>query len=229
LKGIVLAPVNENTGSRLVANVMKHKSAIVVVDFRVKNADVSVVSDNTRGGEYAAEILQENFSGESAVLVFGSRNLYSLACRMSGFFEKAKSYQWTVIEIFSPADNINEAKKYIQEGLNLFPSAQGVFLTNESTVLAYLELLHEGKFSKRMLYAVGFDMTSDIAKAIADGHLLGTITQDPVQLGRTAVQELLNLLRHGHPEAGSTPEEILVPVKKVTRDNVSSDGRLENV
>jgi methyl-accepting chemotaxis protein/ABC-type sugar transport system substrate-binding protein len=226
LKGIVLAPVNEHTGSRLVANVMKRKTSIVVVDFRVKNADVSVVSDNTCGGVYAAELLREKLPGESGVLVFGSRNVYSLVCRMNGFFEKAKSYQWTIMEIFSPTDDVTEAKNSVLEGLKLFPDAQGVFLTNETIALAYLELLREGKFPQQPLYAAGFDITPAIAEAIADEYLLGTIIQDPVQIGNIATRELLMLLRQPRTKKPSTPKEVLVPVRKITKDNLPSEAPL---
>ena len=221
LAGIVLAPVNEHTGSRLVANVKQHGIPIVVVDFHVKNADVSVVSDNALGGGYAAEILRTKLNGESLVLVFGSRNLYSIACRMNGFFEKAKTYQWTITEIFSPVDDIEESKKYISDGLQLFPNAQGIFLTNETMTLAYLKLVREGQLARQTLLAVGFDMAPEIASAIAAGRLLGTVIQEPIRIGEAATQELLPLLRRERTQTPATSKEILIPVKKITKQNVA--------
>jgi ABC-type sugar transport system substrate-binding protein len=224
LKGILLAPADQPIGKRLIANVVKQRVPIVAVDFYVENAAVSVLSDNTCGGEYAAELLRERLPGTSLVLVCGARNISSVACRMDGFSKKIKSYQWEIMEFFAPVKNIKQAKMSILGGLNLFPDAQGVFLTNETTVLAYLELLREGKLSTRTLCAVGFDITPVITQAIVDGILLGTIVQDPVQIGRVAIQELLSLLRQHPQKMPPTSKEVLVPVKKVTRENIASNS-----
>jgi methyl-accepting chemotaxis protein/ABC-type sugar transport system substrate-binding protein len=220
LKGIIVAPVDEHTGTRLLARVMEHGMPIVVLDAYIKNVGVSVVSDNRRGGEYAAEMLGEGIAEGDLVLVYGFRIVNVINHRMDGFFEKAKSYHWKVVEIFSFDNDIKQAKMGIMEGLNLFPNAKGVFLTNETLVLAYLELLREGKIDRRTLCAVGFDMAPEIARAITDGHLLGTVVQDPVQLGKIATQELLVLLQQQPSEVPSTPKEVLVPVKKITRQNI---------
>ena len=220
LKGIIVAPVDEHTGTRLLARVMEHGIPIVVLDAYIENVGVSVVSDNRRGGEYAAEMLQAEIAEGDLVLVYGFRIVNVINHRMDGFFEKAKSYHWKVMEIFSFDNDIRQAKMGIMEGLNLFPNAKGVFLTNETLVLAYLELLREGKIVRRTLCAVGFDMASEIARAITDGHLLGTVGQDPVQLGKIATQELLALLQQQPSKVPSTPKEVLVPVKKITRNNL---------
>jgi len=222
LSGIVLAPVNEHTGSRLVGNVTKQRIPVVIVDFDVKNADVSVVSNNTQGGEYAAEMLREELPGEAVVLAFGSRDLYSVACRMNGFCKKAKSYEWATTEIYAPSSELEGAKQHIQEGLTLFPTVQGVFLANETIVRAYLGLLRERNIPHRNLHVVGFDMTPDIAQAIVEGGLLGTIAQDAVQMGRVAMQELLTLLQRPHSETIRTPRKVLIPVTNITQKNLSS-------
>ena len=62
-----------------------------------------------------------------------------------------------------------------------------------------------------------------IIEAIADERLLGTINQDPFQLGCVATQELLMLLQQQPTETPFTPKELLVPVKKITRENLPSD------
>jgi ABC-type sugar transport system substrate-binding protein len=86
-------------------------------------------------------------------------------------------------------------------------------------VLAYLELLQEGQIAHNDILTVGFDLTPEITQAINAGRLLGTVTQDPEQLGQTSVQELIAILqqneRHGQQPAQA--KQVLVPVKKVTK------------
>ena len=119
--------------------------------------------------------------------------------------------------------SVNSSKQGILEGLHSNPDAEGIFLTNEDASIAYLELFREGKLPKQQLYVVSYDMNPEIIEAIADGRLLGTIFQDPGKLGSTAAQELLTLLQQPQTDSAFTPKEVLVPVKKITRDNLASE------
>lgn len=221
LKGIVITPVDEHITSRLVSDVKKQKIPIVAVDASAENADVCVVSDNTKGGEYVADGLREKLPEDSFVLMCGSRNINSVNNRMNGFLKKAESYCWNVIEIFGSVSDLELAKINILEGLQSVSEAKGLFLTTKIIVLAYLDLLREGKISERPLYVAGFDITSEIAEAVADGRLLFTVAQDPVQLGSVATQELLALLQQPSAERSGKAKEVLIPVKKVTKEDLS--------
>jgi methyl-accepting chemotaxis protein/ABC-type sugar transport system substrate-binding protein len=223
LKGIIIAPIDEQTGGSIIADARKHKVPLVVVDRSAKNANSVVLSDNTQGGGYAAEILREKLTKESVVLVCGSRHISSLFNRMEGFFRKATAYRWQIVELFISAVSIEQAKQTIQEGLRLNPKAEGIFLTNEDASLAYLALLRESKLLGQKLYAVSYDINAEIAKAIADGSLIGTIFQDPPTLGSTAMQELLSLIQQQPLQKSLTPKEVLVPVKKITKENLPSE------
>jgi methyl-accepting chemotaxis protein/ABC-type sugar transport system substrate-binding protein len=220
LKGVILSPVDEHTGTQIVSDVMKHEIPLVVVDRLTKNAHFSVLSDNVEGGTCAAEMLREKISANSIVLVCGSRNITSIFNRIEGFFTKAKSYHWQVVEVFTSSLDIEQAKHSILEGFRLNPDADGIFLTNERASFAYLELIQEGNLPKRKLHAVGYDMTPKIVEAIADERLLGTIFQDPARLGSVAAQELLTLFQQPQADRSLTPKEILVPVKVITRCRV---------
>jgi ABC-type sugar transport system substrate-binding protein len=223
LKGIILTPFDEQTGGQIVATAMKQKVPLVVVDRPVKSAHFSVMSDNEQGGEYAAEMLREQLPGESLVLAYGPRNIISMFNRMDGFFRKAESYHWQVVEVFTPAMNLEQAKQSILEGLNSNPDAKGIFLTNEFASVAYIELFRKGQLPQQQLYTVSYDINAEIAQAITDGELIGTIFQDPVRLGSVAAQELVALLQQPLTETPSTPKEVLVPVKKITRENLASE------
>jgi len=223
LKGMILSPFDEQTGGGVVADAMKHKIPLVVVDRPAKNANITVFSDNKQGGEYAAEMLREELSGDSIVLVCGPRNITSIFNRMDGFFRKAKSYRWQVMEVFTSDMNVEQAKESLLEGFRLNPDAEGLFLTNEHASSAYLEMLWEGKLSEKQLHAVSYDINPEIKEAIADGRLLGTIFQDPAKLGTTATQELLTLLQQPRTDRPSTPREVFVPVKKIIKKNLPSD------
>ena len=76
---------------------------------------------------------------------------------------------------------------------------------------------------RHVLGGAGFTAPSDqITKAIVDGRLIGTIFQDPPQLGKVSVQELLKLIQQPHPQRLPEPKEVLVAVKRITKENLPS-------
>jgi ABC-type sugar transport system substrate-binding protein len=205
-----------------VADANRHKIPLVIVDRPAKNAPIAVFSDNKQGGESAAEILREYLTGENTVLVCGPRNITSIFGRMDGFFKKAQSYRWQVAEVFTSAMNIKDAQQGIIQGLSANPDAEGLFLTNEHASLAYLDLVHKEKLPKT-LYAVCYDINNEIARAIAEGSFVGTIFQDPPKIGSAGMQELLLLLQQQSFQMPATPKVVLVPVKKITKENLPSE------
>jgi methyl-accepting chemotaxis protein/ABC-type sugar transport system substrate-binding protein len=221
LKGIVMAPVDEQTGNRLAEHVVRQGIPVVAVDAYLDNAYVSVISDNQLGGQYAAEILHESLPANSVVMLCGFRNVSSVNQRLSGFFKQATTYGWKVVEIFASVFDIQQAKEQILEGLGLAENVEGIFLTNETIIFAYLELLREKKVSGRTLHAVGFDFPAQLAEPIADGRLAGTIAQDPYALGKVAIEQLVTMLKE-HRRSGGLPKskEVFVPVKKITKENL---------
>jgi methyl-accepting chemotaxis protein/ABC-type sugar transport system substrate-binding protein len=222
LQGIVISPFDEQTGGRIVQGARQADIPLIVADRQAKHAVISVFSDNTMGGEYAAEILHEQLSGQPIVMACGPRNIHNIFNRMQGFFRKSRSYSWHVEEAFTSFMNIEEAKRNILEVLSNAPEVRGIFLTNEYAALAYLELQKEGKLSSQKIAGVCYDINEHVAEAIRDGHLLGTIFQDPSQIGDVAAHELLEIFKQPGHRMPSEPKEVLTPVKKVTRDNIAS-------
>lgn len=222
LKGIILSPADEYTGRHLVTYINDAGIPVVVIDSYLDNAETSVVSDNAQGGRSAADMLREYMDDGDHVLVFGSRGSSTIGHRIDGFINQAKSYSWDVVEFFSPLNDLQLAKTSIVEGLMLIPETRGIFLTNETIVLAYLDLLQNGQITQPQLYTIGFDMTAQIFAAINAGYLLGTITQDPLRIGSIAIRELLPLIRRQDTNKRAARKEVLIPVKSITRDSLRS-------
>ncbi|MBD3308762.1 substrate-binding domain-containing protein [candidate division KSB3 bacterium] len=217
MNGIIMGPVDEYTSYRLVAAIKDQGVPLVVVDVPLENADVRVVSDNKGGGEAAAAELAKRLPETSTVLVWGSRHLNSIHHRITGFVNAAQAYGWTVIEAFASVNDVELAKTHLLEGLQETPAVNALFLTNETLVMAYLELVQEDAVPDPSLPVVGFDLTPEIHDAVADGRLLGTIAQNPEQLGKIAAQELLARFDTPPATSPSEPKEILVPVTPITK------------
>lgn len=220
LKGIIIGGVDDLTTSRLLLRVREHHIPVVAVDTRITHAAISVISDNERGGEYAAEGLEALIPSGSSVLVCGSRHLNSLNERITGFLKKAESYQWNLMEIFVSIYDRAMAKTNILDGLQITPNVRGIFLSNESMVLAYLDLVEEGLIDPHSLHVAGFDMTPKIAEAVIQGHLAFSVVQAPLEIGNAAVQEILPLLEQPSYQESEEPRVALIPVVKMGKQEI---------
>ena len=65
-------------------------------------------------------------------------------------------------------------------------------------------------------------MKPEFVEAIRDERLLFTIVQDPAEIGRVAAQEILTLFSNP-PQASEEPRMILIPVKKVGKQELLAD------
>ena len=219
-KGIILVPMDDYIGRHIIAICEQEKIPVVVVDRVSQQAPLSVLSNNTQGGELAAELLREKLPDEATVVTCGSPDVHSIFNRMEGFFQKSRTYNWDVVEVFTPSIDKDLAKPNIQEGLTLTPNVRGVFLTNEDASIAYLELLQEEGSALGDIWAVTYDLPQEVVEALEAGDLLGTIYQDPVGIGREAIAKLCSLSGKGAAFFQAGPEEVHLPVKVVTAANL---------
>ncbi len=220
--GLLLTPFDEHTGGHIVAEMRRQKKPIVIVDRLANPAPLTVISDNIRGGMAAAELMRTVVPEESVVFSCGPRNIHSIFHRMEGFAQQGKTYRWNVFNSFTSLMNIEEAKQGILTAYHRYQDVKGIFVTNEHASLATLELFKEGALPAHLVKAVSYDMNQDIADAIRSGVLCGTVFQDPEQIGRVAVQELLALQEQQTMPSADSPRIVHVPVAKVTRDNLST-------
>ncbi|GAK53163.1 methyl-accepting protein RppA [Candidatus Moduliflexus flocculans] len=226
LKGLLLAPVDEHTGQRLLMKSHAANMPLIVVDCPVEQPFLSVLSDNYRGGEQAADLLKPLLPKQATVMVCGFRNVSSIFRRLEGFLAKASAYQWDVIEMFASSFDIQQAKEALVDGLTLASKVDGIFLTYENASLAYLELLREQRFKVRPPQVVAYDLTPEIADAITAGYIAGTIYQNPADLGWTAFQELSPYIGKGL-SMPTEPKTAYVRVQTITQKNLADVG-IEN-
>ena len=67
----------------------------------------------------------------------------------------------------------------------------GVFCSNEATVKGLLAATNDGEdlgYSYKDLVVIGFDAGAGQKNAVREGYFLGSITQDPFQIGYKAVE-----------------------------------------
>lgn len=199
--GMVLAPLDVRALSRPVEEAQAAGVPTVIIDSGLESdAIVSyVATDNTKGGELAADRLGELLGGKGKVLVLRlQEGSASTTAREDGFLAQlaAKYPGITVVSSNQYAGATRETAKQASENLlNRFGGdLQGIFTANESSTVGMLLALQDiGKAGK--IRFVGFDATQVLIDAMKAGQLDGIAVQNPMRMGYLGVKTMVAHLR----------------------------------
>lgn len=187
----------------------------VLVDEEVAEADFdAVVSENDVGGALVADYLL-GFGHQKCLIIDAPAAPTSNAMRVSGFrsaWKAAGGQSWQEHGDFT----FHSGSEAMSKAFDLVQREQvtSVFATNDLMALGALdELSRRGVSVPKDISLVGFD---DVFAARLVAPALTTVRQDVDQLGRLAVERLLERL--GHREESSRRRT--VPVELVPRQSV---------
>lgn len=216
-KSVIVNPVD----SKAVAGGVKRLEAanipVIAVDRGVDGGVVAsfISSDNVAGGKQAAEALAKALDSKGKVLhLQGTPGTSASRDRGQGFTEQMKKYPGVQIVAtqtanFDRTQGLNVATNLLQA----HPDITAIFAENDEMALGAIKAL--GDKAGAAVKVFGFDGTDDGLKAVQDGTLTGTIAQQPAELGKLAVQQAINAIE------GKADKTVPVPVKTVTKENVS--------
>jgi len=219
--GICLAPVDAVALRESVDQAIAAGIPVVIFDSGLadQNGIVSfVATNNYKGGERAADHLAKLLEGKGNVILMrynpGSQ---STEQREQGFLDKIAKYKEIKMLVQDKNAGPDEAGavKLAENLLDTYgQQADGIFCPNQSTTSGMLTVLVERfpQVAKKVKF-VGFDSGTNIAKALEDGKMQGTILQDPVSMGYMAVETMKQQLRHeaGVKKDNPVPEELATP------------------
>ena len=174
-----------------------------------------VSSDNVAGGKLAAEALGKAMGGKGDVIMLqGVPGTSASRDRGQGFTEAVQTAGLKIIAKqpanFDRTQGLNVATNLLQANA----STTGIFAENDEMALGAVQAL--GAKAGKDVKVFGFDGTADALKAVQAGTMVGTIAQQPKELGKVAVETALKVV------GGETVEKnIPVEVKAVTKDNVA--------
>lgn len=199
--GIVLAPLDSRALVRPVEEAKAAGVPTVIIDSGLDtDAMVSyVATDNTKGGELAADRLGELLGGRGNVLVLRlQEGSASTTAREDGFLARlAANYPGiTIVSSNQYAGATRETAKQAAENLlNRFgANLQGIFTPNESSTIGMLLALQDiGKAGT--IRFVGFDATQPLLDAMNAHQLDGIAVQNPMRMGYLGVKTMVANLR----------------------------------
>ena len=151
-------------------------------------------TDNMNAAGAAADKMAEAIGGEGEVaLQVHDQTSATGIGRRDGFVNRIKEkYPNIKIVDIKYANDALKATDDIKATLQAFPNLKGIFASNEGTAIG---LAVAKKESGSKIVAIGYDSGKTQKDAINDGTLLGSITQNPVGIGKCVVESLAKAIK----------------------------------
>lgn len=193
---------------------------VVVFDSNVNEDELVAAfrgTDNTYVGKLAGEKLAEAIGGSGKIAVFSAQEkTESSQKRVEGFKEALADYPDITIVSELYTDKVNDMSAAMADVLKRYPDLDGVFCTNESVSDQYLAL-EKGEKSPVM---VGVDATTAQQKAIADGQELGTVSQDPYDVGYQTIIAAAQAMSADETQAAAVEKNVLLEPEWIDATNI---------
>lgn len=223
INGIVLAPLDNRALVRPVEEAQRAGIPTVLIDSGLETSNVVsfVATDNGKGGELAADRINQLLGGKGKVLLLRyQEGSASTTEREEGFVKQMKA-KYPGVELIS-ADQYagatrDTAKRAAENLLNRYGNEiQAVFVVNESStagmLLALQDINQAGKIN-----LVGFDSTQTFIDAMRNKQLQGFVVQKPFNMGYLGVKTMV-----AHLQGQPVEKRIDTGVTMITPENVDA-------
>jgi ribose transport system substrate-binding protein len=225
VRGVVLAPIDEQALMRPVAETVAAGVPVVVIDSGLRGTAHAafIATDNHRGGELGGEHLARLLDGHGkvAMLRFQQGSASTMA-REAGCLEVlARFPDIDVVSSDQYAGDEQQARQTAASLLLAHPDLDGVFCPNESTTHGFLVALQSSGKAGAVKF-VGFDSSAPLQEGLARGQLHGLVLQDPVAMGRLGVEAIVAHLRGETVQREQHTELVLATPDNMTEPRVAA-------
>jgi ribose transport system substrate-binding protein len=217
---IVLNAADSKGIAPAVAKAKQAGAIVIAVDTGAEGGvDATITSNNVQAGELSCQYIVDRLKGQGNVVVVNGPPVNSVIDREQGcesVFAKNPG-----IKVLSKDQNAEGSRdgglRVMTDLLTSFPKIDAVFSINDPSGIGAELAAKQAKRSE--FFIVSVDGAPEAKQAIEDPKSLfvATAAQDPLGMTQKAVQ-VGNDILHGKKPANPN---ILIPVKLITRDNVS--------
>lgn len=151
-------------------------------------------TDNVNAAGAAADKMAEAIGGEGdiAAEIHDQTSATGIG-RRDGFVNRIKEkYPKINVVDIKYANDALKAADDIKATLQAYPNLKGIFASNEGTAVGLSVALKE---TGSKIVGIGYDSGKAQKDAINDGTLLGSITQNPVGIGKCVVDSLAKAIK----------------------------------
>lgn len=185
------------------------------------NRSCYIGTDNYQAGVAAGELLKKVLPGGGKVMLFvGTLDAQNAQDRKKGIEDTLAGTGITVVDTRTDETDRLKAKANAQDALVTHPDLAclvGLWSYNGPAILNGVRAA--GKLGEVKI--VCFDEEEETLQGVKDGHIAGTIVQQPFEFGYQSVKILVALAR-GDRSVIPANQQIIVPVKTITPENVDA-------
>lgn len=210
---VLLNPVDSDSAVASVMIANNSDLPVVTVDRAANGGEVKthIASDNAVGGSMAAEFLIEKLGGEGNIVELeGTAGSSAARDRGQGFDDKIAQSNINIIAKQTADFDRTQGLTVMENILQSKSGISAVFAQNDEMALGAQKALEDQGMDDVLI--VGFDATDDAVDAVKRGTMAATVAQQPLLIGKTAVDAIDKILK-----GESVNDFIPVELKLITK------------
>jgi ribose transport system substrate-binding protein len=236
--GVAISLIDANNQTSFLNEVASHTKLITQdADAPKANRLAYVGMDNYRAGRMLGEMIKETLpSGATLAILVGRIEQDNARRRRQGVIDEVlgRSYDperfdppgqeltnglYTFVVTLTDQFDRVKAKANCEDVMLRYPQLSGLVGLFAYNIPACLEALKQTtSLGKIKLFA--FDEANEVLQAIQDGHVVGTVVQNPYEYGYQSIK-LLQQILSGAPDAIPASKFIDIPARTIDRSNVT--------
>lgn len=220
IDGMAISPINP-TNQKDLLNSVAEKALLVTQDSDApeSNRACYVGTDNVAAGKQAGEELLKALPNGGKVMIFvGKADAQNAQERIGGLKEAIKGSKIEVLDVRTDETDRVRAKANVVDAMVKHPDLAGLVGIWSYNGPAILNAVKEAsKLGK--IQIVCFDEEEETLAGVKDGHIFGTVVQQPFEFGYQSVK-LMADVKGGKADAIPADKKIIVPTKFITKDTV---------
>ncbi|QLY28476.1 substrate-binding domain-containing protein [Nocardia huaxiensis] len=219
---ILIAPAHAQAMASPIKQAKDAGIKVIEVDTALEDTSIalsSISSDNTKGGELAAQTLAKLVGDRGPVLVINTKAGTSTTDqRAQGFEAELKNHPgMTSLGVQYNNNEAAQAASIVTATLAAHPDLAGIFATNLSSAEgAATGLRNAGKLGQVKL--VGFDASPKQVQDLKDGTIQALIAQNPGDIGKQGVDQAVAALE-GKPLTRTIRTDMIA----ITQDSLATN------
>lgn len=222
VSGIAISPKDPQNQTAMLNNAAKSVNLVTQdSDAPESNRLCYIGTDNYQAGVAAGELLKKVLPAGGKIMLFvGSLDAQNAQDRKKGIEKTLAGTNIVIVDTRTDETDRLKAKENAQNALTAQPDLAclvGLWSYNGPAILNGVKA--SGKLGQVKI--VCFDEEEETLQGVKDGHIAGTIVQQPFEFGYQSVK-LLAALARGDASMVPANKVIIIPVKTIAAENVDA-------
>jgi ribose transport system substrate-binding protein len=203
--GLAISPLDAEAQTHPI-NALANSIDVVTfdADAPLSQRQYYIGTSNFRAGQLSAELITEALpEGGPIVVLYANKTKNNMIERAAGFQDYLDAHPNTKIKVVGTLIDEGDTevcKANIRKAISEHPKLAGIVGMNAQHGPTVMEVLTEDGLLGKIKVAA-FDEDERTLKGVEEGHIQGTVVQDPYNYGYEAVRKLVEVHRGG-PERG---------------------------